>query len=535
MSLQLIKKAGKTTGAILFAASVLLSACSKQPEQTPSAASPSAAPSASGSAVPSVSQQEPLALSIFAPTYGGNLPDPNGAVWKEIEKRSNTKLKVTWVPINDWESRLNVGVASNDLPDLVVTKNPPGQFFSANVAQAIKNGQFHDLTPYIAGDPSFKTKYPNLGNYPEQIWENDKFNGKIYGFPWGLSPVSFLSGHIVRKDLFDKAGLKVPTTVDELADVMIKLSSAPDVYGMQFSNKSLDNSNIKPIAVAFTGVQDWGVDAQGNFQYQAFMPEYKDFLRWVKKLYDAKAIEQEFSLGQLTSNFQKGKAAVMLSTWWNGVQTPTNRYFAQEAPQEATTMHIMPVKGPKAYAIGIQPGFSNPVLVNAKFDKAKMDRLLKAYDYFASPEFYDLVTNGLEGIHHKVENGKKVPIPDKIAADGLGSFSAMLNAVYRDFAEEARKSGASDETVKQLQAIAAFSEAKTKEAGITVPQWKLTSPTYMSKWTALIKDLDDNRTKVVMGKMSFDDWDKFVLDVTSSDAYRQILQEFKADYSASKK
>lgn len=32
----------------------------------------------------------------------------------------------------------------------------------------------------------------------------------------------------------------------------------------------------------------------------------------------------------------------------------------------------------------------------------------------------------------------------------------------------------------------------------------------MSKWNAVIKDLDDNRDKVVMGKMSIEEWDKYV-------------------------
>ncbi|MEK3914262.1 extracellular solute-binding protein [Paenibacillus sp. FSL H7-0331] len=477
---------------------------------------------------PPVSGQ-PLNLSIFAPTYGGALPDTGGQIQMEVEMRSNTKLNITWVPVSDWEKRLNVAIAANNLPDLIVTKTIPGQLFSSTVAQAIENGQLMDLTEYVRAD-DFAAKYPNLGKYPKEIWDHSEFKGKIYSLPWGVTPRANLSGFIMRKDLFDKSGLKVPITVDELADTLIELSDPPKLYGLQFTGKTLDTSNLKPIAVAYTGVQDWGVDEQGNFMFQAFMPEYKGFLNWVKKLYDARVIEQEFSLGQNASNFSKGNSAMMIHVWWNAAQTSMNHWFAKEAPAEAEVMRIMPVQGPRAYAIAVQPGFNNPVVINTKFDKAKMPQLLKVYDYFASQEFQDFVQYGLEGVHHNVVDGKKVLIPD-IPDDGRGQFSSMLNAVYRDFLEEARLAGLSDENYKQMKAVSTFAEETVAKQGPGIPQWNLSSPTFMSKWNAVIKDLDDNRDKVVMGKMSIEEWDKYVQGVTSSETYRQILKEFKEQYA----
>src|SRR5690606_32118789 len=109
-----------------------------------------------------------------------------------------------------------------------------------------------------------------------------------------------------RKDLMEKSNLAEPKTMDEFADFLIQLSEEYDIYGLHTPNRNLDSTAYKPLAVAFTGVQDWGVDDEGNFYFQSFMPEYKDFLLWMKKLFDAGAIDPEFSLEQNNSDFAIG-------------------------------------------------------------------------------------------------------------------------------------------------------------------------------------------------------------------------------------
>lgn len=100
-----------------------------------------------------------------------------------------------------------------------------------------------------------------------------------------------------------------------------------------------------------------------------------------------------------------------------------------------------------------------------------MPQLLKVYDYFASQEFQDFVQYGLEGVHHNVVDGKKVLI--RHSDDGRGQFSSMLNAVYRDFLEEARLAGLSDENYKQMKAVSTFAEETVAKQGPGIPQWNL--------------------------------------------------------------
>jgi multiple sugar transport system substrate-binding protein len=89
------------------------------------------------------------------------------------------------------------------------------------------------LTPLNDIDPTFKAD-PQVINYDDTAyWDaknktNNSKTGVIYGVP--------INGNIqvlyYRSDLYEKAGLKVPKTWDELAANAAKLNSPPNVFGI---------------------------------------------------------------------------------------------------------------------------------------------------------------------------------------------------------------------------------------------------------------------------------------------------------------
>ena len=89
------------------------------------------------------------------------------------------------------------------------------------------------LTPLNDIDPSFKLD-PQVINYDDTAyWDakskrNSAKTGVVYGVP--------INGNIqvlyYRADLYEKAGLKVPETYDELAANAAKLHNPPAIYGM---------------------------------------------------------------------------------------------------------------------------------------------------------------------------------------------------------------------------------------------------------------------------------------------------------------
>jgi multiple sugar transport system substrate-binding protein len=89
------------------------------------------------------------------------------------------------------------------------------------------------LTPLNAIDPSFKLdpqvmSYDDTGYWDAARKSNNAKTGVVYGVP--------INGNIqvlyYRADLYEKAGLKVPQTWDELAANAKALNNPPNVYGM---------------------------------------------------------------------------------------------------------------------------------------------------------------------------------------------------------------------------------------------------------------------------------------------------------------
>lgn len=472
-------------------------------------------------------------------------PPPKGtSVQKKIEETTKTILKPTWVPNNEYQSRLNVSLSTGDIPDLVRLFPDGPQLYTSTEVKAIENGLFHDLTEYI-NDPEFEKKYPNLGKYPKYLWDKMTVGGKIYAIPRHIEPETF-SGLWIRKDLLEKAGLEIPTTMDELADVIIKLTDpSNNVYGLQLDGaNAIDSpSGGKIFANAFTGVHDWKVEDNGDFSYQSFMPEYKDYLQWLKGLYDAGAIHPEFALGQGGGKFLDGTAGVLAFRWHALVKAERPHVeFAEAVRDEAEPMLIKPVKGSKMWTVEANRGFYSKSVINSKVPKENIPHILKFIDYMGSEEAQQLGTFGIEGEHHDVKDGEKIINKDKVKEDSIGVWESDIRQVFRDyqwFIDDLRVNrGADEKALENMEEIGTFTEEKYLEAkekyNFGTPHFNLYSPTLLEKWDQLNKDLVDNRVKVVMGEMSFKEWDEYVVSITSSETYKKILEELKEGYLKNK-
>jgi putative aldouronate transport system substrate-binding protein len=476
-------------------------------------------------------------FSVQMEGWGTNFPKDD-EVQSIIEKATNTELDVTWVPYSDYQERFNIQLSSGDLPDIVSNEMPAGQLFSSQVIQAIEAGVFKDLTPFIE-DPEFDKKYPNLAEIDDAIWESLKYNGKIYALPRYIQPLAGRSAVVIRQDLMEKSGLQEPKTMDELAAVFKKLSKDHGIYAFDTPEKDLDSSTYQPLVNAFTGVQSWDADDKGNFKYAAFMPEYKDFLLWMKDLYDAGAIDPEFPLQQKSSSFAEGLSAAKIHDWWSWKQGPQETPFSDALTAknpEARAWAFLPVEGPKGHTVAVRP-FQRPALVNAKVTDEEIPAVLTLFNYTASEDYRELTRFGVEGIHHKVEDGKIVVDEEKFDGDAIGHWFVMFQSYIENtdrVLAMAEDEGVNQEERDRMRQIDEIAYDAAMEMGLGNPHWSVNSPTYFKKWGSIIRSLNDNKINVIMGKMTIDQWDEYVKGVVESSDYKQILKEFKEGYKAGK-
>lgn len=110
----------------------------------------------------------------------------------------NPDIKIKWidVPFSEGEKRTLASVMSDNPPDLI-NLNPD---FSALLSQ---KGALYEIDTTLTKD------------FNQEIIDSLKYNGKLYSIPWyATSAVT-----IYNKDLLQKAGVKVPETYTELAQI----------------------------------------------------------------------------------------------------------------------------------------------------------------------------------------------------------------------------------------------------------------------------------------------------------------------------
>ena len=124
-------------------------------------------------------------------------------------ENENPDIKIKWidVPFSEGEKRTLASVLSDNPPDLI-NLNPD---FSATLAQK---------------DALYEIPEENAQQYNPAIVNSLKYNGKLYSLPWyATSAVT-----IYNKDLIKKAGIKVPTTYEEITKAAEIIKSKTGAY-----------------------------------------------------------------------------------------------------------------------------------------------------------------------------------------------------------------------------------------------------------------------------------------------------------------
>ncbi len=143
-----------------------------------------------------------LQMNDFAPYITG--------VISEFEKE-NPEIKIKWidVPFSEGEKRTLASVLSDNPPDLI-NLNPD---FTALLAE---RGALYEI----------EEQYTK--QYNQEITDALKYNGKLYSLPWyATSAVT-----IYNKELAAKAGVKLPETYEDLADIAPAVRQKTGAYIM---------------------------------------------------------------------------------------------------------------------------------------------------------------------------------------------------------------------------------------------------------------------------------------------------------------
>ncbi len=301
-------------------------------------------------------QPDPDIASVEAPDFISK-PNVNFITWNEdyvtalkneiprFEK--DTGIKVTWKLLSEdiVRERVLIDLASHAGEfDLVLTD-------VWILPEQVEAGYLEPLDKFEKEDPRFKRDlwYP-------QFLKALTYKDHLYALP----TESFGAAMVYRKDLFDKHGIKTPTTIDELEDAAKKLiidtdkDGKIDIYGAVSRGKAGEEPTIVVSGFAWAYGGTWfegGASTAGEIKSKQAKPTFNspEFLAGFKKYCDILRMYgppgiKDYTWYELVQDGKTGSAAIILNAGFN-VGALDKKSIGMRDKYYAA----LPVKGPKKH------------------------------------------------------------------------------------------------------------------------------------------------------------------------------------------
>ena len=269
--------------------------------------------------------------------------DVNEMEWLRLLEEENG-VDVEWQQITaDWDQKKSVMFAGGDIPDILVKATVTTDF-------ATYNGLFENLAPYID-----EGKMPNVAkmfeDHPElRVLCTDEKDG-IYGIPnyRSLWPRTNRVLYI-NQTWLDNLGLQVPTTMDELEEVLIAFKNGdPNGNGDTTDEIPLDFSGFHTFMMSCFGVpmmneSDGYFVEDGKVKNYRVDERYKTFMQWLQKLYgegviNEEVITQDYSKFQSLARGEGKTARVGVTLGWESGDRFGTEVADQYTPMPALKPH----------------------------------------------------------------------------------------------------------------------------------------------------------------------------------------------------
>jgi putative aldouronate transport system substrate-binding protein len=460
----------------------------------------------------------PVSLTVIAPLFS-DPPAANSPYWEEWMRITNSKLDIEWVPSGDYSAKMNLKLASGDLPEMLVIEN-----MNPAVINAIKGGAFWELDEFL-GDTS---KYPNLrANVTPGGFRFTTYDGKIWGIPRSRSLIG--NGLKIRKDWLDDLGLPVPTTLDEYVDVMRKVVAADPVGSGTIGYITIgspSNGWYDNLKFCF-GYSEAQYNAEGGYLPPFLADNYFDFLTFAQRLYSEGLLPNEFVALRNQSGMDLFTTGLGFSycrdMWWDYQWEQSMR---QKDPK-AEIINVV-LEGPKGNNISLTTGTNGGIYMNAKVPRNKVIRTMDYFEASATPEATDLGFYGKEGVHHTVENGTRKL--NEFGVSEVTATSIVLGAL--DYNTDSLKWG----KVDSASALREYNLAKRAacenydEIGNVNIFGSLKSETWASEWPKYKEEFESLETRLVVGQISMDQFKQYVSKLRDDPAMKKAYLELAQSY-----
>ena len=359
------------------------------------------------SALPIVT--EPLSVTI------GVVPHTNiifadfdvDKFWNVRYFKDVTGLDITWEvydPASAGET-ISLMMASDEMPDLLINT---WDINAVNNYGVIQNMLYpiETLFEYMPTFTAIMEKQPEL----RAVLTTP--DGHVYGFPkLGDGKYSYPLRFWLKDSWLEAVGKDSPTTLDEMFDVLCAFRDQ-DANGNGDPNDDIPfggswdeeyserNYFLTSFGLAAGGLTvDYTPDADENDRaiiYAPYAPEYKDYLAYMKKLWDEKLFDPDmFTQSQVQANAKINDDLVGIWGGSNPSGVVTSIADADKYYDAVAVMKGLDGNDPAIGYYSLIYGFSGAT-ISAKCDPEKAAALANLMDYYYTPEWQNFCWFGPE-------------------------------------------------------------------------------------------------------------------------------------------
>ncbi|RAV17315.1 extracellular solute-binding protein [Paenibacillus contaminans] len=449
-------------------------------------------------------------------------------IWsKAYEEELGIKVKYAWTTLGDYDQKLNVSIASGELPDIFPVN-------ATQLKQLVDSGQLEDMTDLFEAYASDLTK-KIVKEDPNQL-KSATFKGKLMAIPKAGSATDFSQVLWIRKDWLDRLQLPEPKTLDDvvkIAEAFVNRdpdgNGKADTYGLAVGSGM--NGTYTSLRGFFNGYHaypnSWYKDKSGKFVYGGVQPETRNALAKLSEMYKAGLIDKEFAIkgdDKLVEQMAGGKVGINYGPWWipggplqtNKNQNPDADWKAYGIPSADDKPAKLQVDFPVAQYVVVKKGAKNPeaaikmlnLMVKYAYELREIEKYFVPTDGIslnAYPLLFASPVNGNLTIHVNIMKALETKDPAKLNAEEKSYYDRIIgyrNGDNKLWFQEATYGG-----------ISAWSGVKEK-----VDQGLLQAPDFfgavtktMSQKGGVLTKLElETFTKIIMNEAPIEEFDKFV-------------------------
>jgi len=447
---------------------------------------------------------ELTSLSIMAPYLVTNAPQDDNEVEKALEDVVGVDLDITWVPNSSYGDKVNITLAGDDLPQVMVIQGKdPGFVRNAEA------GAFWDLTDYLDDYPNLKTTFP-------EVQKASSVNGKVYGVFRARDVIR--EAVIIRKDWLENLGLDMPKTTEDLYAVAKAFTEddpdgngVDDTYGLiipKWPGTIGTNSPWDALETWYGAGNRW-TERDGELVPNFTTDEWLDAVQFERQLVEEGVVNADyatFDSANWNEPFLTGKGGIILDV--HSRAGVLMNLFKQADPDNFDSYVDITgnLEGPDGEVHALPTtGYSGFLAIPRAKVKTEADLrgVLEVLDKLNSEEAGPILNNGIEGESYTLDGDLAAAITDapQTLKDDVMSFS-QLGTNVNGFQGYLPKQASDYE--QQMYDKRKEIEAADLENAEFDPSAPYVSDTYISKGAQLDTIVADARIQYIAGQLDLD-------------------------------